>query len=77
MATIPIEVNSSTYTQVLDGAGFVYSSHEIQYLFAETQPSGEGMTLPPKGQMDGIATQKLCAKSSGYDKVNVFASPEV
>jgi len=77
MATTPVEVNNTTYTLVLDGAGFVYSEMEVEYLFSATQPSGKGMTLNPRNQMRGMTGQKLWAKSVVFALVDVLVSPEV
>lgn len=77
MATTPIEVNDTTYTLVLDGAGFVYSSEEIEYLFSPTQPSTTGMKLNPRNQMRGMTGQKLWARSVLFALANVLVSPEV
>lgn len=77
MATTPVEVNDTTYTLVLDGAGFVYSSEEIDYIFSDTEPSGTGMRINPRNQMRGMTGQKLWAKSVVFTLVDVLVSPEV
>jgi hypothetical protein len=64
MATVSININSNSYTEVLTGSGFCYSHDEVQYLFSDTEPLGTvvGMTLPIRAQMNGNANQTLWGK---------------
>ena len=59
-----VAVNNSTFTEVLDGAGFCTSDATIEYEFGATQPSGTGSFLRnPRDQMNGAAGKKLWAKA--------------
>lgn len=77
MVTTPIQLNSISYTLVLDGEGFVFAPQETEYLFADIEPSGAGMIIPPGSQFRGTALQKLWARSVGFATSDVFANPEV
>jgi hypothetical protein len=74
MATTLVTVNSSTYTEVLDGAGFAYSESEIEYLFSATTPTGDGMNLSAREQITGAAGQVLWARSVGFASGTVFVT---
>jgi len=76
MATTLVTVNSTTYTQVLSGAGFVYSESEIEYLFSATTPTGDGMNLSARDEMRSATGQVLWAKSVGFDTAIVFVTAE-
>lgn len=76
MATTTVEVNDSTYTLVLDGAGFLYSDQEIEYKDGPTQPTGKGNILNPRNQMYGMAGKKIWARSVVFALANVEVSPE-
>lgn len=74
--TTTIEVNYDTYTEVLNGEGFVYSEDEIEYFFSLTQPTGRGFKIPPKNQVSSSADQKLWAKSTSPEPSFVSSNPE-
>ncbi|DAB41117.1 MAG TPA: hypothetical protein CFH81_02125 [Sulfurovum sp. UBA12169] len=77
MATSKIQIHDTTYTLILDGEGFAYAEQEVEYLFADIQPTGGGMVLSPRNQMNGTTGQKLWARSVGFTSVDVFVNQEV
>jgi hypothetical protein len=67
-----IEINDSTYTMVLDGAGFVTADIEVMYAFGDTEPTDDdSFTRNPREQVNGDGGTKLWAKSVAYSKVAV------
>ena len=78
MATTEKEINTSTYTEVLDGSGFAYCDTEVEYKFTDdaSAPTGDGMVMNPRSQMTGMTGQKLWAKSTGFPAI-VMSNPEV
>ena len=69
-----IEINNTSYTQVLDGAGFVTSEVENKYAFTDdaTPPTDEdSFTRNPRDQVNGSNGKILWAKSIVYAKVDV------
>ena len=77
MATIKIEVNKTTWTEVLSGNGFVFSNFEIEYSFSDAAPTEDGFTISPGNQVTGTTGQTLWAKSSVFDIAQVFKNQEV
>lgn len=78
MATTNISVNTSTYTQVLSGAGFCYSEDEQEYIFAASQPAStvNGMNVSARSQITGTTGQILWSRCVGCDTSVVFSNPE-
>ena len=76
MATVKIPVSINTWTQVLDGGGFVYSSSEIEYNFSALSPIVDGFVVPPHYQVTGATGQILWAKSVGFYSAFVFSNTE-
>ncbi len=67
-------VNNTTFTEVLDGAGFCISDAEITYEFGDTQPTGANdFTLNPRSQINGTEGKKLWAKSVVFTSAEVTA----
>jgi len=72
-----IEINDTTYTMVLDGAGFVTSDVENKYAFGDTEPTdADCFTRNPRDQVNGADDKKLWAKSIAYSEVDVTAVVE-
>ena len=75
MATTTVTINDTTWTEVLDGEGFVLCSAGVFYSFHATAPTGS-FFVEGKNQVNGISGQKLWAKSIGGD-AGVSSSPSV
>lgn len=74
MAKVP--VNNTTYTEVLDGAGFCISDNEIKYAFGATTPTDDdSFILNPRSQVNSAVGKKLWAKSVVFDSASVTAVP--
>lgn len=74
MATTIVTINESTWTEVLDGAGFVICSAGAHYSFHATAPAAS-FFIEGGNQVNGIAGQKLWAKSIGGN-AGVSSNPE-
>lgn len=69
-----IAVNDTTYTEVLDGAGFCISDTEIKYAFGDTTPTdADSFVLNPRNQINGMSGKKLWAKSVAFGSSEVTA----
>lgn len=67
-----IKVNNTSYTKVLDVAGFCYSEDNIYYVFSSTQPANDkkGIMIEGCNQMGNLEGAILWAKSiSSYSYV--------
>ncbi len=64
MATTTIAINNTTWTEVLDGGGFVICSAGAYYSFHATAPT-DSFFIGGGDQINGISGQKLWAKSIG------------
>jgi len=53
MATIEVEINNTTFTQVLDGEGFAICDSEALYAFGDTSPTVAGFRVNPANQVNG------------------------
>ena len=74
MATTTVAINDTTWTEVLDGAGFVICSAGALYSFHATAPTDQ-FFIEGGNQVNGIAGQKLWAKSIGAT-AGVSSNPE-
>ena len=72
-----ITVNDTSYTQVLDGAGFCISEVEMKYAFGATEPTdSDSFTLNARSQINGIDGKILWAKAVVFTSVAVTAITE-
>lgn len=62
MATTSVSINNSTWTQVLDGAGFAICQAGVYYSFHATAPTAQ-FFVDGGNQVNGTAGQILWAKS--------------
>ena len=62
MATTTVTINNSTWTEVLDGAGFAICPAGVYYSFHATAPTAS-FFVDGGDQVNGTAGQKLWAKS--------------
>ena len=76
MATTEILLNNSTYTEVLDGEGFVYSAQELEYQFSPLQPTGRGFRIFARNQINGALGQKLWARAISFFGAYAYSNPE-
>ncbi len=75
MATTTITIDETTWTEVLDGEGFVICAAGVHYSFHATAPT-DSFFVRGSGQVNGIFGQKLWAKSIGGGS-GVSSSPAV
>lgn len=66
MATTTVEINSSTWTQVLSGAGFSICQGGTYYSFHPTAPTDQ-FYVPAGEQVNSIAGQILWAKAGSLE----------
>ena len=71
-----IYVNSTTYTTVLDGAGFCISDVEMKYAFGDAPTDEDCFTLNPRSQVNGLVGKILWAKAVLHDNVAVLSETE-
>ncbi len=64
MATTTIGINDTTWTQVLDGDGFVICAAGVYYSFHATAPT-DSFFIDGGDQVNGTTGQILWAKSIG------------
>lgn len=62
MATTTVSINDTTWTEVLNGEGFVICSASVIYSFHATAPT-DSFPVDGGNQVNGISGQKLWAKS--------------
>lgn len=75
MATTSIQINDTTWTEVLDGEGFVVAPAHVQYSFNSTDAITDFFQVPKKEPVHGTDGQKLYARSNfGY--IYVASSPK-
>lgn len=76
----PIEVNQSTWTLVLSGAGYATSESAIRYASTDdgvTEPTGNGRHIVPAyGQITSKGGLYLWAKTVGQDAALVNVTVE-
>jgi len=73
------DINDTTLTEVLDGAGFCYSEYEIEYYFgadAATAEAAGRILLNPRSQINGDEGKILWAKAVKFETVIVTSTPE-
>ena len=66
MATTTIAINDTTWTEVLDGEGFVICQAGANYSFHDTAPT-DSFFVEGGHQVNGTTGEKLWAKSIGAD----------
>lgn len=72
-----VTVNNTTFTEVLDGAGFCISEGEILYAFKATTPTNDdSFKILPNKQVNGMAGKKLWAKCLVFESAAVTAVTE-
>lgn len=65
-----ISTNKDTWTEVLNGAGFVISGKKTSYVF-DTSLDADAFTVNPNNQVNGVVGRILYAKSlSSFGEVN-------
>ena len=77
MATAYVEINNTTWTQVLDGEGFAICGVPVQYAFNTTATITEFFTADAGVQVNSASGQILYAKSPLQDTLKVAVSPLV
>jgi hypothetical protein len=75
MASVKVTINDTTYTMVLDGAGYIHTRCDMEYLFSDTEPTGIGMARLTGDEVSSIAGQVMWARSTDF-KVGVVISNE-
>ena len=68
-----ITINNSTWTQVLDGAGFCISSAETEYAFDDV---ADAFTISATEQINGLDGKILWAKAIAYESMELNAELE-
>ena len=72
-----ITINNSTWTQVLDGAGFCISSAETEYAFNDVTPTvADAFTISATEQINGLDGKILWAKAIAYESMELNAELE-
>ena len=65
-------INNTSFTMVLDGAGFCISDNEVKYAFGDTEPTDDdAFTLNPRSQVNSVYGKKLWAKSVNFESAYV------
>lgn len=72
MQTAQIELTTGTWTEVLNGEGFVVTETATRFLFADASPADDeiGFYIPERSQVSGDANSILWAKPTKESPVN-------